>query len=546
MARRIYKTGGSAGRTGLPRRPVVRAAASASTINTTIPAPVGGLNALSNLVEMPPTSAIKLDNFIVRPFGCETRAGSQQYVTGISGYVNSLLPYNGVTQAKDRLFACAGSQIYDVTTSGSSPAVVQSGLANSTWESVCFTTPGGHYLTACNGVDAARLFDGTSWTSFTQVTTPTAPGQVSGVDPSTFTNVAVHKLRLWFTQKDSTAAYYLPINSIGGAATMFDFGPYLPRGGYLVAIGTWTIDGGTGLDDYLIAVSSEGDVAVYKGTDPSFSTSWSLVGVWQLAAPVGKRCILKFGGDLLYLSSDGLEVMSKYMQSDRLDAHSAITNTIQQTISDLTSLNGSLFGWQIVSYPAENILLINIPSQNGLPAVQYVYNTVTSAWSSFSGWDSMCWVTQNEKIYYGTNGSVNRAFVGFTDNANLAGANGAAYQATAQQAFNYFGRPGQKKQFKLVRLTTTTNAIPQITVGINIDFEFGVHPAGVAGLSAPPILWGATQWGVASWAKDFQTIRSWQSVTGIGYAASLTVVIDVVSKTTWAASDWVLEVAGVI
>jgi hypothetical protein len=548
MTRRRYMTGGSAGKTGMPNRPITRGVASPTTITTTIPAPVQGLNAQDNLVDMPATSAITLTNFIVRPFGCETRKGSQQHCTNITGTVNSLLVYNGTTTGSDKIFAAAGTQFYDVTNPSIAPSVVQTGLSTDEWEYTNFTTPGGQYLVAVDGVSAARLWTGSAWITFSQVASPTNPGEVSGADPATFSNVTSHKLRLWFTKTSSLAAYYLPINSVGGAATKFDLGPYMPRGGKLVALDTWSIDGGSGLDDLFVAVSSEGDVAIFKGTDPSNSSTWALVGVWSLAPPVGKKCLTKFGGDLVYLAQDGLELMSKYLQTARLDASTAITNPIQQTISDLLTQFSTLHGWSLTHFPVENVLVLNVPNGYASGSIQYVYNTVTLAWSQFKGWDAKCWAIQNDTAFFGTTGSVVQAFRGWVDGADINGENGNPYQALAQQAFNYFQKPGQKKQFKMVRLTTTSNSIPQVTMGINLDFEFGTAPNSIGNIpvTVVPVVWGGYNWSETTWAKDTQTIQSWQAVRGIGYAAALTVIIDVVGKTTWASSDWVIELAGVI
>lgn len=532
--------------TRITKRPVVRGYASETTIQTTVSAPTKGLDAQNNLIDMPADSAIELDNFICRPYGCETRKGSQKYVTGISGYVESLMPYNAVNPSNDKLFACAGQSIYDCTAQTSTPAAVVTGLSNAQWESTNFTTPGGQFLVACNGSDAPRMFNGSSWVTWSQVATPSSPGQVSGVDPATFSNVSVHQMRLWFTQKGSTAAWYLPIQSVGGVAQKFDFGPYLKRGGSIVALSSWTVDAGTGMNDKLVAVSSEGDVLIYEGTDPSSSASWGLAGVWQLGTPIGKRCLMKLGGDVLYLSSDGLMPVSLYLQSDRLNQTQAITTRIQQTISEATALSGSINGWQSIVHPVENLVILNVPQSDPSQNYQLVYNTVTDGWSSFSGWSAFCFAMQRDVMFFGTNGGVNQAFVGWTDSADFTGNNGTKYRATAQQAFNYFGKPGQKKHYKLVRVNSASSLAPQIAVGLNTDFVIGVTPAAIATYTTPQTVWGGASWGSASWSPAQQAVKSWQVVSGIGYAASLTVSIEVVGKTTWSATDWVLEVGGVI
>jgi hypothetical protein len=46
--------------------------------------------------------------------------------------------------------------------------------------------------------------------------------------------------------------WYLPIDSIAGAAHKFPVGALFKKGGHLVAIGAWTLDSGNGLMIYLL------------------------------------------------------------------------------------------------------------------------------------------------------------------------------------------------------------------------------------------------------------------------------------------------------
>ena len=68
--------------------------------------------------------------------------------------------------------------------------------------------------------------------------------------------------------------WYLPLNSISGAASEFPIGNFLQKGGKIVAIIPWTIDSGHGSDDLFCILSSEGEIAVYSGTDPASLTTW--------------------------------------------------------------------------------------------------------------------------------------------------------------------------------------------------------------------------------------------------------------------------------
>ena len=105
-----------------------------------------------------------------------------------------------------------------------------------------------------------------------------------------------------------------------------------------------------------VFVTSWGEVLVYKGTDPSSANTWALVGVWQIGAPVGRRCIMKYAGDLLIICQDGVYPMSSALQSSRVNPKVALTNKIQFAVSDAVTNYGSNFGWQLISFPKQKHL----------------------------------------------------------------------------------------------------------------------------------------------------------------------------------------------
>ena len=181
-----------------------------------LPAPVGGWNARDSLANMAPTDAVTLDNLFPGVSSVGLRGGYQNHVTGITGQVETLMTYNG--GSTDKMFGIAGGNIYDVTTAGVVGAAVVSGLTNSRWEYVNITTSGGSYLYAANGVDAPRLYDGSSWTAITGVSTPA----ITGVTTTSLVVPTLFKNRLWFIQKDTLKAWYLPTASVGGAANVLD------------------------------------------------------------------------------------------------------------------------------------------------------------------------------------------------------------------------------------------------------------------------------------------------------------------------------------
>ena len=479
-----------------------------------IPAPVGGWNARDSIANMDPLDAVQLINFFPTVNNCVLRGGSTNWATGMTGQVQSLFVYNGGSSTK--MFAVVGTpdlKIYDVTTAGAVGSAAVSGLTNAICEYINITTTGGNYLYACNGIDKPLLYDGTTWTSIDGSSTPA----ITGVTTTTLNNVTLFKNRLWFIQKDTLKAWYLPTSSIGGAAQVLDLSAIAKFGGHLVDFDTWTIDAGYGVDDNIVFITSNGEVIVYRGTDPASDATWALAGVWKLGSPIGTRAMLKWGGDLLILTYDGLMPMAQSLQSSRLDPRVALSNKIQGAITAATTDYGgdhAAVGWQIVYTAKNNAVWINVPVAEGQQE-QYAMNTITTSWCQFQGWPANCWEIYKDDPFYGGNGVVVKAW-------NSTYADGSSNISTnVFQAFNYFDSRGVKKYFTRARPSIFTNGAPAIYVGMNVDFDVEDTAASISLSPSAVGLWDAGTWDSSNWGSGLQITNNWQGITGIGYSGSI-------------------------
>ena len=124
-----------------------------------------------------------------------------------------------------------------------------------------------------------------------------------------------HKLRIWLIERNSNKAWYLPIRAVSGDATEFFFGSKFRHGGELVGLYNWTVDGGTGRDDHLIAISREGDVIPWTGEDPADAMTWTSTGVFFIGRiPAGRKVAAEYGGELFMLSYLGLTTLSDLLR----------------------------------------------------------------------------------------------------------------------------------------------------------------------------------------------------------------------------------------
>ena len=404
-----------------------------------------------------------------------------------------------------------------------------------------------------NDYNGTYVITVTGTTTFTYVmaTTPAANASVvgsyttvgiTGVDSSTFINVNLFKNRLWFTQKDTLKAWYLDVNSIGGAATAFDFSGIARNGGFLQAMGTWTIDAGQGVDDYAVFVTNMGEVIVYNGTDPTSSTTWALKGVWQLGQTFNRRCFFKFAGDLLLLTQDGLVPLASALQSSRLDPRINITDKIYQAVSQAASNYYDNFGWQVNYYASLNMLILNVPVTEGTQ--QYVMHTITKSWANFTNISANCWEVHGKAdIFFGGNGFVGR----FWDSTDDAGSN---INATIQQAYSYFDSRATLKRFTMARpIFITDNSLPTVLVGISTDFN-PTSPTGSASFNpanVPVGRWDAGIWDYNLWGGGNNVQKQWQGVTGLGFSGGVSMSIASQGVDLhWASTDIVFETGGVL
>lgn len=518
-------------RTPATKRRQIGAAVSASV---SIPAPIGGWNARDSLTAMKPIDAVRLENWYPSTTECVLRYGFSQYATGLPAAVESLLNYEGATTSE--MWAVSGGDIYDVTSSGAVGAAAVTGLSNSRLQSCNVSTAGGNFMYCANGVDKPLLYSGSTWTPIDGVSTPA----ITGVTTTTLDCPIVFKNRVWFIGAGTLKTWYLPTNAVGGAANAVDMSAVTELGGYIVAHATWTIDAGAGVDDYYVAITSKGEVIVYAGTDPSSATTWALKGVWRIGAPVGKRCLFKFAGDLLVISQDGLVPMSAALQSSRVNPKVALTDKIQQAVSSSVSTYGSNFGWELCYFPKENQLWLNVPITEGDNQEQYVMNTISKAWCSYSGWDANCWCLYGESPYFGGDGFVGKAWDGYSDN-------GSNINAVALQSFQTYGNPGNVKRWTMMRPIIRASGTPSLQCAINVDFNF--NPASLPSYSGVTdyATWDSGVWDVSAWGADLDVIQTWQAVSGVGYYGapqinSASQGIEV----RWVSTDVVYEAGGII
>jgi len=495
----------------------------------TMPAPVGGWNARDSLADMPPEDAIELVNMFPDTSTCRVRGGAinPRVVGPYPWTLMTYAPLNGSPQ----VFACDKNGIWRVKQAApfnaldpcdifDPPGNIVNPTATNRYQWTMFGDGTNEYLIMVSGKIAPIYYWGETYAPsgrplFRLIDSTTSPA-LSGVDVTTLNFVNVHKGRLFFLQNNSLKFWYLAAGAAGGALSSFDLSAEAKKGGYLVAMANWTRDAGDGQDDVAVFLTSQGEAIVYQGNNPASASNWAKVGTFFIGRPLGPRCTLQFGADLLVLTENGIFPISTALRSGTVERQYAISFKIDKAFTRAAQLYGQNFGWRMIHFPRENALIVNVPIREGREHEQYVMNTITKAWCRFTGWNAADFAVSNDRLYlcmqWGTSGYVLDAWAGGHDYTSID-----EYYANAptgrsllreinwkgRQAFTYLGNAQQKAGFMLRPVVEVPG---HLTYLASLDTDFQERsPTSVTTYRTSQAVWGEGIWGVSTWPVEPET-----------------------------------------
>lgn len=470
-----------------------------------LPPPIGGINARDSAASMPLTDAYELQNVYPSNTYMEFRGGCAEHITsdmgGVGLNLNTLAVYNAMDGASE-LWAF-GNGTFDVSVPGAAGASVlsrtSSGSITNQW--TMFGDGTTNWLIAVNGSNDPAYYDGSTWATKDETTSPALTGY-TGNAVHQFIHVHVFKGRLFFIPIDSLSFWYLPAGVAGGALTEFSLAAEAPAGGYLMAMATWTRDGGSGPDDFAVFITSEGEVIIYQGNNPGSTTNWAKVGTFKTGKPLGRRCLTQYGADVLLLAEDGVFTLSSLLAAGEDRSKYALSYKIQPLFTQYAKDNFSLRGWRAIFYPAKEALLINVPLASE-SNVQLVMNTTTKAWTEFSGWYTMNdLAVYNRELYGARARRVYKLWAG-TEDVTAGTAVNINYSAT--QSYNAFGSAATK-HMKLIMPLLEVNE--DSSVSLFVDTDFNTQSVGYSGGELPQTETVSRQWlSPAPWPGRWQALR---------------------------------------
>lgn len=503
-----------------------------------LPAPVGGWNTRDSLAQMRSTDAVYLDNFFPYNSDVMLRKGRQTLCTLPAGlHIRTLLGYKSPAAAVKQ-FAAVETGIYDITVPASPFLAISATKAD--WQSANVSTAGGHFLLACNGQDKLKLYDGALWKDIDGASVPA----VTGITTTDIANISQYKSRVIFCKNNSLSFWYLPTNAIAGAATEFPLQSIFSKGGYLMATFNWTIDGGNGPDDYFVAVTSEGEVVVYVGTDVA-AADFRKVGVFQLPAPIGRRCFCQLSDDVLLMTKGAIYPLAKSLGKGLSDKRLSLTDKIDKVYNTYSQLYSGIFGWEMAFFPEATMVLVNIPiksvpSQDIVYSQQFVVNTMTQSWCRFVSWNAETISAFNGKLYCALGNRVWELWTGTSDDTSeIVGKAKTSFQALGSAA---------NKHVSMVRPIIQAGATLTIQLAVDMDYRNNLGVTSATTLLAELSLWDSAIWNASRWNGGSAIIANWATAnSAVGRVAAVRLRVASKSATmSWIATDLILNDAGYI
>jgi hypothetical protein len=479
-----------------------------------IPAPTGGWNALDALDQMAPQDAVVLDNWFPDTAAVRMRRGSVLLAdTGTGKPVYSLLDWYGL--GEEKLLAASGGALFEV--SSGIPAQVGSGFSSDVWEHTLFATLGGAYAIICNGSDVPQIYDGSKLSGSTFA----SGSSTQPLDPRSLVCPVSFIQRVWFIEKGTLRLWYSGTGEISGNMSFLDLGPYFQRGGELAGIATWNKQLITNaIQEQIVCVSTNGEVLTYSGTDPSQASTFGLSGHYFIGRPVaGYRSMLNTGPDLVLITEDGFEPVSKYLTAGQsVGEATALSTKIGNAVTNAVRSTGDAMGWCAILYPAMNSIWFNIPQADGT-FQQYVQNVLTGAWCRFIGMNGRCWRKFVKAAVFGTDdGKVMTADVGTSDD-------GTPILADCLPAYRYAAR-GQICRFVSIRPVLQVSGPLRASCEIQVDYQTQATQQPIQSEVSGSSVWGTMIWGAGKWSSSQPTLqRDIYGASAVGYSASPRITI---------------------
>jgi len=529
-----------------------------NAVGVTVPASMAGINAVTSLAMQNPTECVYTYNLVSQDLGMVVRQGFVEWANGwTGGPAKTVIPFEGHQDSHDRLFVANNEGIWDCTAEGTTAPTQVVTWPDQLGEAgycsyAAFSNDGNDmFILLCDKRNGYYVYTQTTdvWVKVAQ---GVGAGELDGIDPTNLDYVFIWKRRVWFVEKNSANGWYLDVATLFGTVTKFNFGSQFRQGGALRAFYNWSLDGGLGLDDLMVAVSGAGDVAIYQGTDPDVAESFSLVGTWFVGAvPAGNRFGVEFGGEVYILSVYGLLPLSQLLNGSSInDPNTYLTAKISPFVREVMAEQRQELGWQVVVHSEGAQLYIDTPQDPLRGNVAFVQYFGNQAWSMVRGLDKTHTANWRGSDYW-AHGGRNSLVIerGHVDNVWLDPATDGApapIEWSLLTSYQNFESGTRFKRCQYIRPQFLAQDLPAYSVLARYDFDITeayVSPLSTQGVSAR---WNVGLWDSEVWGGNLERIDQPRGARGMGRHVAIAMRGSSSARTILVAFDVIADGGGLM
>src|SRR5436190_8444238 len=459
-----------------------------------------------------------------------------------------------VSGNEQKMFAANSTKLLEVTFSAA-PILVKNLQTSGNYCAAQMSNAGGNWLIAVNeSGDPPLRFDGTAWEVLSAgfPTNPiTGPPGTPVVDGGGLSYVWKYRNRLFFIGAGTMSAWYLDIDSVGGALQEIPLSGSAAKGGSLLFGADWSIDAGDGIDDKCVFVTDLGEVLIFTGSDPSNAANWRQEGRYSISPPLGMNAHVAVGGELLILTVDGIVPISQAITKTGGQLDMAMLTRPIEVLWHQAVDEKRTWAWSAKKWDEKSAVFIATPGGNPGDRYCLVVNNTTIAWCRYLGYDAVCFIRMRGDMFFGTqDGLVMQCErTGYDD--------GKPYVATLVGGWEMFGAPANTVTWHQCRavfrsgiaqpfypqLSATTDYVvtiptpppPGVDPGVQDVWDQGKWgPTGSGDLNPPPPadIAAYAQWDQPSVRLSPVRNTLWVSIGMTGFAHAPIVQVTVAQQAT--------------
>lgn len=500
-----------------------------------MPPPSMGLDLVSPVDNMDPSSALELSNVFPGAGVPSVRKGYEQFAalaeTTAVTFMRELPRPNGTSQ----LIVANQGKIYSVSSTGTATDISKAGgYTDGNWYSEIFA----NNIYMCNGVNNAQVYTGTSTAADLNATF-----QGGGSTLDKLINVNSYRERLYFVEKDSFKVWFhdtvrAVFTTASSQLKSYDFQYGMKRGGYLLFTTTYTNQTAQTSADLFVAVSSEGEVIMFSGSSPD-DINWQPVAHFMIAKPLGRKSYVRVNQDTWIITDQGIVPLSALFQVDPEQALNVVSLKVNPLISQYATQTSFGNLWHGFFWGPGRRVYISIPDSENT-SFFLVYSIDTKAWTQFNLFDGQHGYSSTKFLknpYYGSaTGKIYKGESGYADVVtSTSTGNGISF--SGRLAFSFYNSRGNYKAYKDMRPIMRTRRGVVLGLGLDTDFKrtpsLGTITTSLGSFTA----WGS-RWGIGAgtlnpttglpmtvfyqpWSSDIDYIFDRYATLGQGHCAAI-------------------------